>query len=151
MMLKLDNSGPLYAQVYRAVRTEILEGGWTPSMKAPPTRSLATDLGISRNIVLLAYEQLISEGYLVARTGAGTFVAPELPDKLTTVVEASGRLRSEDASEPRLSAFARRVADESAGTEFNWEPRRAVLPYDFRYGRPSLTDFPHETWCRLLA
>ena len=30
-------------------------------------------------------------------------------------------------------------------------PRRDVLPYDFRYGPPSFTDFPHETWCRIVA
>jgi GntR family transcriptional regulator/MocR family aminotransferase len=43
------------------------------------------------------------------------------------------------------------VREASGGVQFTWEPRRDVLPYDFRYGRPSFTDFPHETWCRLIA
>lgn len=152
IMLRLDNDGPLYAQVYRAIRAEILRGGWAPGAKVPPTRLLAAELGVSRNVVLLSYEQLISEGYMTARTGAGTFVAPELPENLTTVAGASVPSSPDgEGGPPRLSAFARRVGDEAAGLEFNWEPRRSVLPYDFRYGRPSLTDFPHETWCRLLA
>ena len=35
--------------------------------------------------------------------------------------------------------------------QFTWAPRRDVLPYDFRYGPPSFTDFPHETWCRVVS
>jgi len=43
------------------------------------------------------------------------------------------------------------VREASGGVQFTWEPNRDVLPYDFRYGPPSFTDFPHETWCRVMA
>jgi GntR family transcriptional regulator/MocR family aminotransferase len=43
------------------------------------------------------------------------------------------------------------VLDASHGGQFTWAPRRDVLPYDFRYGPPSFTDFPHDTWCRVVA
>jgi len=74
-MLKLDGQGPLYAQLYRALRAQILAGELPPVRRVSATRTLATELGLSRNAAILAYEQLLAEGYLVARTGAGTFVA----------------------------------------------------------------------------
>ena len=74
-MLKLDGQGPLYAQLYRALRVQILAGELPPVRRVSATRTLATELGLSRNAAILAYEQLLAEGYLVARTGAGTFVA----------------------------------------------------------------------------
>jgi len=67
MLFKLDRDGPLYAQVYRAIRTEILDGRMRPGTKAPSTRALASDLAISRNIAVIAYEQLLAEGYLISR------------------------------------------------------------------------------------
>jgi len=79
MLLRLDGRGPRYAQITRALYRLIRSGGIGPGTRVPPTRELARDLGCSRNLVLLAYEQLILEGYLTSRGGAGTFVSPELP------------------------------------------------------------------------
>jgi GntR family transcriptional regulator/MocR family aminotransferase len=62
MFLKLDQEGLLYSQVYRALRRQILSGRIRPGSRLPSTRWLASELGISRNTVLLAYEQLIAEG-----------------------------------------------------------------------------------------
>ena len=89
-MLKLDKQGPLYAQLYRALRSQILEGQLPPGARVPATRALATELRLSRNVVMLAYEQLLAEGYLVARIGAGTFVASDLPQKFTTSPKTTG-------------------------------------------------------------
>jgi GntR family transcriptional regulator/MocR family aminotransferase len=50
-----------------------------------------------------------------------------------------------------LSAYLRRIALDATASAFTWAPRHTPLPYDFRYGRPSVSDFPHETWCRILA
>ena len=150
-MLRLDKQGPLYGQVYRALRAEILTGAITPGTRVPATRSLANELGLSRNVVMLAYEQLLAEGYLTARTGSGTFVAPELPQKFTTAeVSATVAPRTKQLP-PRLSAYMRRIEEEATTSGFTWEPRRTPLPYDFRYGRPSFVDFPHEMWCRVVA
>ena len=150
MFLKLDTNGALYDQIYRALRGQILGGRLLAATRVPATRDLALELGVSRNVAIMAYRQLLDEGYLTARKGAGTFVARELPRHLTTV--AARRPTPARTSAPvHLSSYARRVREASHGVQFTWAPRRDVLPYDFRYGPPSFTDFPHETWCRVVS
>jgi GntR family transcriptional regulator/MocR family aminotransferase len=53
--------------------------------------------------------------------------------------------------QPHLSAYAERLMDASGGRPVTWEADPTPLRHDFRYGRPSFYDFPHETWCRILA
>ena len=79
MLLALDGQVPRYSQITRALRSAIQDEVLQSGTRLPPTRDFARSLGCSRNIVLLAYEQLLLEGYLSARQGAGTFVSPELP------------------------------------------------------------------------
>jgi GntR family transcriptional regulator/MocR family aminotransferase len=150
-MLQLDKQGPLYTQLYRALRSQILVGQLPPGARVAATRVLAAELGLSRNVVMLAYEQLLAEGYLVARTGAGTFVASDLPQQFTTPRKTMGRTREIRQKTVQLSAYLRRIASDVTASEFTWAPRQPSLPYDFRYGRPPAADFPHETWCRVLA
>jgi len=79
-VLQLDGMGPLYRQIYRAFRNDILTRSLTPGERVPSTRALADLLNVSRNTAVLAYEQLLAEGYLETRVGAaGTVVAPVLP------------------------------------------------------------------------
>ncbi len=59
----------IYLLLHRMVVTTI------PATRLPSSRELASQLEISRNVVLEAYDLLLSEGYLEARQGAGTFVA----------------------------------------------------------------------------
>jgi GntR family transcriptional regulator / MocR family aminotransferase len=153
MFLRLDADGALYDQIYRALRGQILGGRLAAAARVPATRDLARELGVSRNVAIMAYRQLLDEGYLTARKGAGTFVARELPRHLATVParHPPRATRTRTAAPLHLSAYARRVREASHGVQFTWEPRRDVLPYDFRYGPPSFTDFPHETWCRIVA
>ena len=150
-MLNLDKQGPLYAQLYRALRSQILAGTLPPGARVSATRALATELGLSRNVVMLAYEQLLAEGYLVARTGAGTFVASDLPQQFTTPSNTTEVTQSVRQMPVQLSAYVRRIEHDATASEFTWAPRHTPLPYDFRYARPSVVDFPHETWCRVLA
>lgn len=72
---------PLYEQIYGAIRREIEAGGIACGEKLPSTRLLASNLGVSRFTVDLAYGQLVSEGYIQARAGSGFFVCEvsELP------------------------------------------------------------------------
>ena len=151
MFLKLDTDGPLYDQIYRALRGQILGGRLAAATRVPATRDLALELGVSRNVAIMAYRQLLDEGYLTARKGAGTFVARELPRHLTTVAARHRPAPTRMPAPVHLSAYARRVREVSHGVQFTWAPGRDVLPYDFRYGAPSFTDFPHETWCRVMA
>ncbi len=62
-----------------ALRDAVRDGRLHPGARLPPSRALAADLGIARNSVAEAYGQLVAEGWLTARTGSGTWVAPPRP------------------------------------------------------------------------
>ena len=57
-----------------ALRDAVRSGRLAPGTVLPPSRSLATDLGLARNTVADAYAELVAEGWLAARQGAGTWV-----------------------------------------------------------------------------
>jgi GntR family transcriptional regulator/MocR family aminotransferase len=63
------------AGLERALRDAVRDGRLAPGARLPATRRLADELGISRNTVKAAYDQLVAEGYLTARQGSGTQVA----------------------------------------------------------------------------
>ncbi|MFE0459859.1 PLP-dependent aminotransferase family protein [Kitasatospora sp. NPDC058965] len=75
--LRLDLSAPggRRAALTRALREAVREGRLAPGTRLPPYRSLAADLGLARNTVADAYAELVAEGWLTARQGAGTQVA----------------------------------------------------------------------------
>ena len=72
--------GPLFRQVYLHLRHSILAGAFKGGERLPSTRDLAEQLGVSRTVVLLAYDQLLAEGYAEGRAG----VAP-LPRTVLTL------------------------------------------------------------------
>lgn len=76
MMFQLDTEGTkhLYVQIYEYIKSEIRGGRLLRGEKLPSTRILAQNLQVSRSTVDLAYEQLVSEGYLEARAGSGYYV-----------------------------------------------------------------------------
>src|SRR4029079_11104490 len=90
--LDRDVDVPLFRQIYDGLRGAILEGRLRPGQRIPSTRSLASDLGVSRLPVLSAYDPLVHEGYLVGKTGSGTFVTAHIPDHLLRS-RAIGRLK----------------------------------------------------------
>jgi GntR family transcriptional regulator / MocR family aminotransferase len=57
-----------------ALRDAVRSGRLAPGTVLPPSRSLATDLGLARNTVADAYAELVAEGWLASRQGAGTWV-----------------------------------------------------------------------------
>lgn len=63
------------AGLERALRDAVRDGRLAPGTRLPATRLLAAETGISRNTVKAAYDQLVAEGYLIARQGSGTRVA----------------------------------------------------------------------------
>src|ERR1700746_2501549 len=72
---------PLHQQLYRQIRDELKSGKFTDgSSRLPSSRALATDRGISRSTVRLAFSKLYAEGYLRSEPGSGTFVANVLPE-----------------------------------------------------------------------
>src|SRR5262245_29819017 len=72
---------PMFRQLYEALRRAILAGRPGRGERLPATRTLAQELGMSRTTVVSAYEQLLAEGYLTGRVGAGTFVSASLPEE----------------------------------------------------------------------
>lgn len=71
-----DPEGPRRAQLEAGLREAIRSGRLRPDARLPSSRALATELSVSRRLVVEAYEQLTVEGYLLARRGSGTRVAP---------------------------------------------------------------------------
>jgi GntR family transcriptional regulator / MocR family aminotransferase len=135
------SGGPLFRQVYLHLREGILSGDLRGGEKLPSTRDLAEQLGVSRTVVLLAYEQLLAEGFAAGQTGSGTYVSSGMK---------VGRAASPERTAPvRLSSFGGLAA--AAWSRMNFPLRAArALPYDFAYGRSDLGAFPFEMWRRTL-
>ncbi len=148
MLFRPEPGEPVYAQLYRRLRDSILSGALPPDSRLPASRELARDSGLSRNTVLLAYEQLGAEGYVEGRRGAGTFVARDLPDPPPPRRPAGGSSADSRPPAPRLSAYAGRVQGPWAP---QMRPTPAHIRFDFRYGLPDLGDFPQTVWRRLVA
>lgn len=161
-MLQLDGTGPLYQQICRALRGEILRRVLAPGERVPSTRALADLLKVSRNTAVMAYEQLLAEGYLEARIGAaGTVVASALtPDSLASNPANPTGQQQRDFSRAgvRLGIMGKRIL-RAARTEIRglglptltWELTPPRIPYDFRPGRAAFADLPYSHWCRLLG
>jgi GntR family transcriptional regulator / MocR family aminotransferase len=76
LQLRIDRAaGGLADQIAAELRTAIRSGRLIRGTRLPASRELASDLGMSRGVVVEAYEQLVAEGFLVSRQGSGTRVA----------------------------------------------------------------------------
>jgi GntR family transcriptional regulator/MocR family aminotransferase len=156
--LEIDGEGALHEQVYRGLRGAILKGLLTPGSRVPSTRTLAREIGVSRNTVLRAYEQLLDEGYVKARPGAGTFISEVIHDEGPRAKPpgVDGRPPPPSAEAPSatrigLSETGERIVTQAPTGGVSWSIRRRNVEYDFRYGEPAYLDLPHETWCRLVG
>ncbi|MFH0242709.1 PLP-dependent aminotransferase family protein [Streptomyces sp. HK10] len=127
--LHLDLGGPggLRASLMRALRDAIRTGRLAPGTRLPSSRSLAADLGVARNTVADAYAELVAEGWLTARQGSGTRVAP----------------RAEPAA-PAGPPGARPAAPRRSPCPAARTPPRIL--HDLRSGRPDVSAFPRAAW-----
>lgn len=93
--LKVNGKIPLYEQIYSYIKANIQNGKFPYGEKLPSTRALSKYLEVSRSTVDLAYEQLISEGYIESEPYKGYFVAQieELYhfEKVESAAEAEAR------------------------------------------------------------
>jgi GntR family transcriptional regulator/MocR family aminotransferase len=136
--LVLDGqAGPQSSQVHAGLRDAILGGRLGAGLRLPSTRSLASQLGVRRNAVVTAYEQLLGDGLAEARIGAGTFVAARVP---SGPVEAAAPATPNLPPAPGQGAFAvgRTHADPALLAQFGRAVRRrlATDPTHFGYGDP---------------
>ena len=159
----LDAGGdrPLHRQLYEGLRQAILAGRLAAGARLPSSRALAAELGLSRNTVLAALDQLMSEGYVAGRGGSGTFVAPELPEQPPDRLAMATRRRTPTGAAstvpmPPEAALSRRgltLAGRRASLDVT--PVREVAPrlqgVAFAPGLPELDEFPFDVWARLLA
>ena len=125
MALSRDDSNPIYLQICARFKTAIAEGRLVPGDRVPSVRTLASELGLSRGTVNLAYQILAEEGYLKFRGAAGTFVDLRL--------KTTGAARSASSVQGHAPA----------------EPSSNVRP--FQLGLPALDAFPRKTWNRLVS
>ena len=137
-----SSARPLYLQIYDLLRSDVLEGRLPPGRRLAASRALAADLSVSRNTVLAALDQLVAEGYLTSRVGAGTFVSSELPRGLLSSAARQPAAPSAGLP-PRLSSRGRQLARFSGIA-----PDR--MPRPFEAGAPALDHLPRETWKRVV-
>ncbi|HEX7196526.1 MAG TPA: PLP-dependent aminotransferase family protein [Candidatus Limnocylindria bacterium] len=133
-----DDPAPMHAQLERELRAAVRGGRLAPDMPLPSTRLLAAELGVSRGVVVEAYEQLVAEGYLVGRHGSGTRVAsraiPPVPEPRRAPRESPIRVdfrpgRPDVSEFPRASWLRslKRVLNEAPADRFGYGDGRGLL------------------------
>ena len=143
-MIAVDRKGekPLHRQIYDAFRAMILERRLQPGQQIPSSRALADELGISRIPVLGAYAQLLAEGYIESRSGAGTFVTSSLSDQFLSARPAVASVVNDPASDA-ISRVSRLLPVE--GTP--WFRGSGA----FSVGQIAYDHFPFRVWSDLVT
>ena len=148
IMLDGKSALPLYRQIYEAIRHAILNGNLRPTTPLPATRLLSKELGVSRMTVVNAYDQLFAEGYLEAKTGAGTFVAAHLPEEFlqTSGFERRQQRESSLTRKVKFSDYGRNLAQNS-NSILRHNGASALVP--FEHGVPGTDEFPFAVWAKI--
>lgn len=123
----LNNSDGLTLQkrLHADIRSAILSGKIKSGVRLPATRNLAKRLGIARNTVIEAYDQLIAEGYLEAKRGAGTYVSTHTPENFLTATPQEMIIRTNNLAK--------------------------IPPQPLLSGMPALDKFPKAIWARTAS
>lgn len=135
-----DDGRPLHRRLYAQLRSLIYDGALPAGAALPSSRSLASQLGVSRNTVNAAYDQLANEGYMSTRRGACAVVA----DLSRETRQPAARER---AGAQRLTEFSER------GRLMMRQPNHSSVPgrASFHPGTPDVGRFPFSVWRRLLV
>jgi len=120
----------LQQQIHTQLRAIILEGRLKAGIRLPSSRTFAKQQNVSRNTVIAAYDQLIAEGYLETRRGAGTFVAADLPELFIQT-----RVLAGPESDNLVTAAQTK--------KIHTEPSNS--------GLPAIDLFPKDIWARLTS
>lgn len=139
-MLTVDRTSatPLSHQLYAALVAMIRDHRLAAGSELPSTRALAADLGLGRNTIVTAYDQLITEGYLSNRMGARPVIV-DLPDG------------PHASSAKAQSTTGREIS--ARGNLLLSQPSHIGMPgrTAFHPGMPDAANFPFGVWGRLLA
>ncbi len=126
------------------LRSAILEGRLRPGARLLATRELAKQYRLSRGTVVTAFEQMKAEGYIIARSGSGTYVNTVLPDSLLEIATETRATRDVRPHPPRhLSQLARRLRP--------FPLPSAHRTRAFRANQPALDLFPMTLWAQLAG
>jgi GntR family transcriptional regulator / MocR family aminotransferase len=153
--------GPLHARLTRSLRHAIRDGRLPPESALPPSRTLAADLGCSRWVVTQAYDQLVAEGYLTARTGSATTVRAIGPSERRPAADRSrggsatpragdaataSRKTTHSGSRGRgRTTEGSTAAGQAPSGDAAWN-RPVRTRYDLAPGLPDLRAFPRRRW-----
>jgi GntR family transcriptional regulator/MocR family aminotransferase len=151
IVLDPGQSAPLHRQIGEQIRRAILERRLAPGLRLPSSRLMAAELDCARGTVLLALDQLVAEGYLVAQPGSGLTVAADLPDEMLIPPSLEARRRPEAMAPAILSRRA--AAALGAVAAPGAASTASVLddsPIAFPTGQPDRSAFPFPLWARLL-
>ncbi|MGB6310409.1 MAG: PLP-dependent aminotransferase family protein [Steroidobacteraceae bacterium] len=142
--LDTGRGGPAYARICERIRTAIVSGALALNARLPSSRTLAADFGVARNTVDWALGQLVADGYIVRRRGAGSFVAGQLPKHDMRPLPPQRIAASKACNVPRrLSARAQALKSYPG----HYRPISAV---PFTPSLPPIDLFPRKVWNRLL-
>jgi GntR family transcriptional regulator / MocR family aminotransferase len=137
LLLRIDRSGsePMRSQLETGLRESIRTGRLAPGERLPSSRELARELGISRGLVQECYAQLLSEGYLISRTGSATRVAPGAQ------AAAAAPAPARPPELPLIADFRAAVPDLASFPRGDWawatrEACSSVATADLDYGDP---------------
>ena len=140
--LAIDRASPtpIGSQLARALRELMVAAVLRPGDRLPSSRTLAAELGLSRNTVVDVYDQLASEGLILSRVGDGAYVSAAL----------TAAPRSPAPPAPRTPARLARLAE---GASEQYFPRIAhpPTPRAFTTGTPAYEAFPIALWAQLSA
>ncbi|WP_435235058.1 PLP-dependent aminotransferase family protein [Psychromonas sp. PT13] len=142
-----DNSS--FQQQIREKLVQLIKQDTFGDKPLPSGRKMAQMIGVSRNTIVLVYESLVDEGYLIARKRSGFFVHPDL------AFESSINLvHSEPIASSRKPNWCKRMqAKPSEFTSLNKDKNWIKNPYPFIYGHINVNDFPLYQWreCSRIA
>ncbi len=138
--LSPDSDSSLQQQIREQISKAIIDGHIPPDIPLPSTRKLAEMLGVSRNTVILAYEHLMYDGYLVSRERAGFYVNDEI---LKSSVKEEDQVEIVGGSKPDWNQFLKlRPAERRLNKLSRWQD----YPYPFIYGQLDPKMFPTNHW-----
>ncbi|AXK37957.1 PLP-dependent aminotransferase family protein [Crenobacter cavernae] len=139
----------LQGKIRQMLVSAILDGQLPVGVPLPSSRELSGQLGVARNTVVLAYQQLVDEGYLVSRERSGYFVnADILAGRMAPKVVPQDKPHTNEPDWERRFVF-RPTRQRNIVKRANWQD----YPYPFIYGQYDPILFPTADWreCSLKA
>ena len=131
----------LQSQIREVLVSAILEGQLDPDDPLPSTRRMAKNLGVSRNTVVLAYQALADDGYLIARSRSGFYVSDKMLESRTATVP-SARPGAAERVDWSKRLRIRPGEQENISKPLDWQ----AYDYPFIYGQVDHEHFPLAEW-----